>query len=468
MPAYRRWAFTLRNNKLWEPFMVLFITANAVQLCFYRDDAGKQETRVMSILSAVFCALYVLETFVNVVAMRWRRYWRSGWHRLDFTVTALGVLELVVIYAAGEDNAGFVTVFRTARFFRLFKLLKTSPGLRSLVDTFLTALPGMLNIFGLMALMMHIYACLGCTLYGDVPEPYPGDGITRYANFQNWTAAISLLYVSLSGNWAEIFKDVYWECATGDLSDPSARTAEACASYRFSAIFYFFSFVVFAVYLLANLFVAILIERFDYCSTMEGVYDKQDPFDALVRLNVLRKFGTKVRNRLRLARTLQRVETKAGRRSVDGAPVLPPGTGGAARGVSHGVFARHNSRITSFRGANDRLRQIAQGPRLRAFRTLKNNLDVALRGLGAMPSERAMDLVQHAYDADAAAREREEAENKKQALAGVYASAGAEVVAADGDDSDGDEETPGGILGALARLAFSPSRASDASGRGSG
>ena len=37
-----------------------------------------------------------------------------------------------------------------------------------------------------------------------------------------------------------------------------------------------------------------------------------------------------------------------------------------------------------------------------------------------------------------------------------------------GSDSDGDEETPGGILGALARLAFSPSRASDASGRGSG
>ena len=101
---------------------------------------------------------------MNVVAMRWRRYWRSGWHRLDFTVTALGVLELVVIYAAGEDNAGFVTVFRTARFFRLFKLLKTSPGLRSLVDTFLTALPGMLNIFGLMALMMHIYACLGLSL----------------------------------------------------------------------------------------------------------------------------------------------------------------------------------------------------------------------------------------------------------------------------------------------------------------
>ena len=421
----------------------------------------------MNVLSAVFCALYVLETIVNVIAMRWRQYWQSGWHRLDFTVTVLGVVELVVLYAAGEDNAGFVTVFRTVRFFRLFKLLKTSPGLRSLVDTFLTALPGMLNIFGLMALIMHIYACLGCTLYGDVPEPFPGDGITQYTNFQNWGGAMSLLFVSLSGNWAEIFKDVYWECATGDLSDPAARTAEACESYRFSAIFYFFSFVVFAVYLLANLFVAILIERFDYCSTMEGVYDKQNPFDALVRLNVLRKFGTKVRNRLRLARTLQRVETRAGRRSVDGLPVGPGADGGAR--APRGVFARENSRVTSFRGANDRLRRIARGPRLRAFRTLKNNLDLALRGLGAMPTERAMDLVQHAYDADAAAREREDLEKNEEALAGVYAAAGAEVVAARGEDSDSDaEEPPGGLFGALARLAFSPSRAKHANERGSG
>ena len=463
MPAYRRWAFALRTKKIWEPFVVLFITANAVQLCFYRADAKEAETRAMNVASAVFCALYVLETLVNVIAMRWRNYWRSGWHRLDFTVTVLGVLELVVLYAAGEDNAGFVTVFRTVRFFRLFKLLKTSPGLRSLVDTFLTALPGMLNILGLMALMMHIYACLGCTLYGDVPEPYPGDGLTRYTNFQNWGSAVSLLYVSLSGNWAEIFKDVYWECATGDLSDPAARTAEACESYRFSAIFFFFSFVVFAVYLLANLFVAILIERFDYCSTMEGVYDKQDPFDALVRLNVLRKFGTKVRNRLKLARTLQRVETRAGRRSVDGAPV-GPGAGSAAN-APHGVFARHNSRVTSFRGANDRLQQIVRGPRLKAFRTLKNNLGVALRGLGAMPTERAMDLVQHAYEADAAARKREEAERKKEALAGVYAAAGTEVVASKGDDSDGDaEEPPRGVFGALARFAFAPRRAKDANG----
>ena len=66
------------------------------------------------------------------------------------------------------------------------------------MDTFLTALPSMLNIFGLMLLLMHIYACLGCTLYGKIDPPYEGDGLTPYTNFQNWGNAMWLLFVTLS------------------------------------------------------------------------------------------------------------------------------------------------------------------------------------------------------------------------------------------------------------------------------
>ena len=68
---------------------------------------------------------------------------------------------------------------------------------------------------------------------------------------------------------------------------------------------YFFSFVIFGICLLCNLFVAILLERFDYASTMEGVYDERNPFDTLFRLNVIRQFVFKIRNRMRLVRALK-------------------------------------------------------------------------------------------------------------------------------------------------------------------
>ena len=327
MHPVRRFIFRVRKWRQWEKFVTIFITANAIQLCFIRTNSSEEEDNIMAILSNTFCVLYVLETLVNITAMTWKMYWRNGWHRLDFIITMFGVLELIVMVSSASQQAGFITVFRTVRFFRLFKLLKSSPGLRSLADTFITALPGMVNILGLMLLLMHIYACLGCTLYGSISGTYEGSGLTPYTNFENWGNAMSLLFVVMSGNWAETFKDVYWSCAT-EIPDPVSGGYGGCP-YRISAVFYFFSFVIFGFYLLANLFVAILLERFDYSSTMEGVYDENNPFDVLCRLNIIRHFVLKIRNRIRLVRALQEadkrkrcssLEVTPSQRSLDGEP----------------------------------------------------------------------------------------------------------------------------------------------------
>ncbi|ACO64315.1 voltage-gated ion channel superfamily [Micromonas commoda] len=296
----RRVCLRMRKWKYWELFVTLFITANAIQMCFFRVGVSEEEQNVMDTLGIVFCCLYVAETVVNIIAMTWPVYWDENWHKLDFVVTVSGVIELATSFT-GESS--FLTVFRTARFFRLFKVLKSSPGLRSLVDTFLTALPSMLNIFGLMLLLMHIYACLGCTLYGKIDPPYEGDGLTPYTNFQNWGNAMWLLFVTLSGNWVTAFHDVFWSCQNME-QDPVTGAYGSCP-YRVSAVPYFFSFVIFGICLLCNLFVAILLERFDYASTMEGVYDDRNPFDTLFRLNVIRQFVFKIRNRMRLVRALK-------------------------------------------------------------------------------------------------------------------------------------------------------------------
>jgi hypothetical protein len=301
-----RWlCLKLRKWKRWDMFVMFFITCNALQMCLMRHGAPEKEVRTMGIFSIVFTCLYVLETAINITAMEWAAYWDSSWHKVDFVVTILGVLELAADLIGG--SGGFITVFRTARFFRLFKVLKTSRGLRSLVNTFQSALPGVLNIMMLMALLVHIYACLGCTLYGSIAGPYHGVGLTRYTNFTDWRSATSLLFVVLSGNWADAFQDVYWTCAT-ETPDPVTGAYPDGCSYRWSAVFYFFSFVILGICLLCNLFVAILLERFDYASTMEGVYDEQNPFDMMRRLTIIRRFAYKVRNRLKMVKTLRNVE----------------------------------------------------------------------------------------------------------------------------------------------------------------
>jgi hypothetical protein len=299
---FRRFCLRVRKWKHWERMVVVVLLGNALQLCFVRDDPSATEEEIMDGFRIGFTVLYVLETIVNIAAMTWAVYWESTWHKIDFVVTVFGIMELVA--ETSKANGDMVTVFSAARFFRLVKVLKSSAGLRTLVDTFLSAIPGMSNIFFLMLLLMHIYACLGCALYSSIPEYYDGAnafGLTPYTNFQNWPNAIALLYVVITGNWAGSFHDVYWTCAT-KATHPTLGTYGETCGYRETAPVYFFTFVIFGICLLCNLFVAILLERYDYSSTMEGVYDDRNPFDMLRRLNILRQFAYKVRNRMRVRR----------------------------------------------------------------------------------------------------------------------------------------------------------------------
>ena len=48
--------------------MTLFITANAIQMCFFRVGVSEEEQNVMDTLGIVFCCLYVAETVVNIIA----------------------------------------------------------------------------------------------------------------------------------------------------------------------------------------------------------------------------------------------------------------------------------------------------------------------------------------------------------------------------------------------------------------
>ena len=59
----------MRKWKYWELFVTLFITANAIQMCFFRVGVSEEEQNVMDTLGIVFCCLYVAETVVNIIAM---------------------------------------------------------------------------------------------------------------------------------------------------------------------------------------------------------------------------------------------------------------------------------------------------------------------------------------------------------------------------------------------------------------
>ena len=183
-----------------------------------------------------------------------------------------------------------------ARFLRLFKLIKVSRGLRTLTHTFVQSLPAVVNISLLSALVLFIYACLGVSAYGDTEGPFiHGASLSEYTNFRSFTSAFVSLFVMYTGNWMSFFSEMLRD----DRCDESVIPGTLPSCERdLTTVAYFFTFVIIAIFLLANLFVAVILEQFSDCADKEGVYQGSGIVDLVITTVQLRKVAKLIRSKV--------------------------------------------------------------------------------------------------------------------------------------------------------------------------
>ena len=158
-----------------------------------------------------------------------------------------------------------MSVFWSLRLVRLLKMLRSWKSLHSLLNTISRAAADVRSFFVLLSLFVFIYALVGMQLFAnrlhfdeltgvqiDIDDPrYASSAIPRH-NFDKFsTAAITVFQVLTGENWNEVMYDC-WKAA--DWVSP----------------FYFLSLVVLGVFIVLNLFLAILLKQF------EDVEDEND------------------------------------------------------------------------------------------------------------------------------------------------------------------------------------------------
>ena len=199
---------------------------------------------------------------------------------------------------------------------------------RTLSLTFVQSLPAVVNISVLSALVIFIYACLGVSLYGDDAGPFGAArsdlALSEYGNFLDFPRAFVVLFVSYTGNWMSYFSDMFRDqrcdalVTPASALDPNTGLSTLACSRDVGSIFYAFSFVVIAIFLLANLFVAVILEQFSACADKEGVFGGSGIVDLVITTVQLRKIaklikGRVVRHRHALPRGTIRPQTSRGR-----------------------------------------------------------------------------------------------------------------------------------------------------------
>ena len=113
-----------------------------------------------------------------------------------------------------------------------------------------------------------------------------------------------MLVVSYTGNWMSYFSDMFRDQRCDALVIPESALDEATGLSTLScsrdagAVFYAFSFVVIAIFLLANLFVAVILEQFSACADKEGVFGGSGIVDLVITTVQLRKIAKLVKGRV--------------------------------------------------------------------------------------------------------------------------------------------------------------------------
>ena len=169
----------------------------------------------------VFIGELLLRLIAHVPAVE--RFFLDGWNVFDFAVVAVALLPAIGPWA---------TVARLARVLRVARLVEFSPKLRLIVDTMLRSIPSMGHVLLLMGLLLYVYSVLGMHWF-------------QQADPENWSSLGSALWVMFQTltfeNWVALQKPV-------------------TDRYPLAWVF-FFTFIVLAVFMGLNLFIAVIMNN---------------------------------------------------------------------------------------------------------------------------------------------------------------------------------------------------------------
>uniref|UniRef100_A0A8C8A7V6 Voltage-dependent L-type calcium channel subunit alpha n=1 Tax=Oryzias sinensis TaxID=183150 RepID=A0A8C8A7V6_9TELE len=269
------------NSTGFEYVMFVLIILNTLCLAIQHYGQSHLFNYAMDILNMVFTGVFTVEMILKLIAFKPRGYVGDAWNVFDALVVIGSVVDIILSQVDRrkmaptsppkhhtnsqntEDSARIsITFFRLFRVMRLVKLLSRGEGIRTLLWTFIKSFQALPYVALLIAMLFFIYAVIGMQVFGKIAM-VDGTQINRNNNFQTFPQAVLMLFRCATG---EAWQEIMLACLPGKLcdseSDYNPGEERTCGSGF--AIIYFISFYMLCAFLIINLFVAVIMDNFDY------------------------------------------------------------------------------------------------------------------------------------------------------------------------------------------------------------
>uniref|UniRef100_A0A8D3EAJ0 Voltage-dependent L-type calcium channel subunit alpha n=1 Tax=Scophthalmus maximus TaxID=52904 RepID=A0A8D3EAJ0_SCOMX len=261
------------NSSQFEYIMFVLILGNTLTLAIQHYEQSKTFTSVMDILNMIFTVVFTIEMIIKLLALRAHHYFIDPWNSFDALIVVGSVLDIAVSEfsvslftqsggSKGESGKVSITFFRLFRVLRLVKLLSKGEGIRTLLWTFVKSLQALPYVGLLIAMIFFIYAVIGMQTFGKVAVD-DDTHINRNCNFQTFFMAVLVLFRCATG---EQWQEIMLAALPGRRCDPESDTEpgeEFTCGSNLSYI-YFISFFMLCAYLIINLFIAVIMDNFEY------------------------------------------------------------------------------------------------------------------------------------------------------------------------------------------------------------
>uniref|UniRef100_A0A671VY25 Voltage-dependent L-type calcium channel subunit alpha n=1 Tax=Sparus aurata TaxID=8175 RepID=A0A671VY25_SPAAU len=258
------------NSSQFEYIMFVLILGNTLTLAIQHYEQSKTFTSVMDLLNMIFTVVFTIEMIIKLLALRAHvrfslHYFIDPWNSFDALIVVGSVLDIAVSEKEvhkRESGKVSITFFRLFRVLRLVKLLSKGEGIRTLLWTFVKSLQALPYVGLLIAMIFFIYAVIGMQTFGKVAID-DDTHINRNCNFQTFFMAVLVLFRCATG---EQWQEIMLAALPGRRCDPESDTEPgeefSCGSNL--AYIYFISFFMLCAYLIINLFIAVIMDNFEY------------------------------------------------------------------------------------------------------------------------------------------------------------------------------------------------------------
>jgi voltage-gated sodium channel len=216
------------ESRLFQAFIIGVILVNAVLVGLETsEELVAQYGALFDLLNQAIVAIFIAELTIRLLSYlpRPQRFFADGWNLFDFVIVALSLL---------PAGGNFATVARLARLLRVLRLVSVFPELRLIVGTMLRSFGSMTSVVLLLTLVVYVYAVLGYHLFSTIDPAHWGDlGLSVRTLFE---------VLTLEG-WLELQAAVIQPIPMAWL--------------------FFGSYVLLAVFIVVNLFIAVILNNLE-------------------------------------------------------------------------------------------------------------------------------------------------------------------------------------------------------------